>query len=57
MADRKDYNAFMRETLNIKNMREEKRREVSRDGVFKTYKKKLRSTMIGALTAVEDGFE
>ena len=56
MADRNDYNAFLQKSLNLKNMREERKREVSRDGLFKSSKKKIQTTMIGALSTIEDGF-
>jgi hypothetical protein len=40
----------------MKTIREERQREVSRDGLFKSAKKKIQTTMIGALSTVEDGF-
>ena len=56
MTNRDDYNAFLQKSLNMKNIREERRREVSRDGLFKAAKKKIQTTMIGALSTVEDSF-
>jgi len=50
------YNAFLQKSINLKNMREDRKREVSRDGLFKSSKKKIQTTMIGALSTIEDSF-
>lgn len=56
MTNRDDYNAFLQKSLSLKKIREERKREVSRDGLFKSAKKKIQTTMIGALSTVEDSF-
>jgi hypothetical protein len=56
MTNRDDYNAFLQKSLSMKTIREERKREVARDGLFKSAKKKIQTTMIGALSTVEDSF-
>jgi hypothetical protein len=49
-------NNFLKESLDFKNARENRNKEVSRDKLFKTAKKKIQTTMIGALSTVEEMF-
>jgi len=51
-----DYNAFLKSSLSLKKVREDRSREVSRDTLFKSAKKKIQTTMIGALSTIEDSF-
>jgi hypothetical protein len=51
-----DYNAFLKSSLSLKQVREDRSREVSRDTLFKSAKKKIQTTMIGALSTIEDSF-
>jgi|TARA_R110000744_G_scaffold192734_5_gene311874 hypothetical protein len=54
--NRDDYNAFLQKSLSVKSIREDRKREVSKDGLFRSAKKKIQTTMIGALSSVEEGF-
>ena len=54
MAD--EYNKFLKQSLDLKQAREERYRDVSRDKLFKTAKKKIQTTMIGALSTLENSF-
>lgn len=56
MPDEKDYNNFLKQSINLKNIREERRKEVSKDSLFKSCKKKIQTTMIGALDTIEKKF-
>lgn len=56
MSDDKDYNNFLKKSINLKNIREERRKEVSKDSLFKSCKKKIQTTMIGALDTIEKKF-
>ncbi len=44
---------FLEKSINLKNIREERRKEVSKDALFKACKKKVQTTMIGALDTIE----
>lgn len=54
MAD--EYNKFLKQSLDLKHAREERHRDVSRDKLFKAAKKKIQTTMIGALSTLEQSF-
>ena len=56
MTEPQDYHVFLQKSLNLKKIREERTREVSRDTLFKSAKKKIQTTMIGALSTVEESF-
>lgn len=56
MNDKSDYDNFIKKSINLKNIREERRKEVSKDTLFKSCKKKIQTTMIGALDSVEKSF-
>tara|TARA_R110000824_G_scaffold13163_2_gene57254 strand:+ start:2473 stop:2853 length:381 start_codon:yes stop_codon:yes gene_type:complete len=51
-----DYNNFLKSSLDYKRSREDRYKEVSRDSLFKASKKKIQTTMIGALSTVEEHF-
>lgn len=54
--EKPDYNNFLKQSINLKNIREERRKEVSKDALFKSCKKKIQTTMIGALDTIEKQF-
>tara|TARA_B100000287_G_scaffold406704_1_gene431407 strand:+ start:368 stop:745 length:378 start_codon:yes stop_codon:yes gene_type:complete len=54
MAD--EYNKFLKQSLDLKHAREERHRDISRDKLFKAAKKKIQTTMIGALSTLEQSF-
>ena len=56
MSEQKDYKKFLKNSINLKNVREERRKEVSKDELFKSCKKKIQTTMIGALDTIEKQF-
>ena len=51
-----EYNKFLKQSLDLKSAREERHRDISRDKLFKAAKKKLQTTMIGALSTLESSF-
>ncbi len=51
-----DCNKFLKDSLDYKRSREDRYKEVSKDSLFKTSKKKIQTTMIGALSTVEEHF-
>ena len=56
MSKQGDYNNFLKNSINLKNVREERRKEISKDELFKSCKKKIQTTMIGALDTIEKQF-
>jgi transcription termination factor Rho len=54
--DKPEINNFLKQSINLKNIREERRKEVSKDALFKSCKKKIQTTMIGALDTIEKQF-
>ncbi len=54
--DKKNYQSFLENSMNLRNIREERRKEVSKDSLFKSCKKKIQTTMIGALDTIEKQF-
>jgi len=56
MTDKKIPKDFLESSMNLRNIREERRKEVSKDSLFKSCKKKIQTTMIGALDTVEKQF-
>ena len=56
MSDKQDYNSFLKQSLDLKQIREDRRKEVSKETLFKSAKKKIQTTMIGALSTIEDSF-
>jgi transcription termination factor Rho len=51
-----EYNKFLKQSLDLKSAREERHRDLSKDKLFKAAKKKLQTTMIGALSTLENSF-
>lgn len=51
-----EYEAFLKKSLDLKAIRESRSKDVSRDKLFKTAKKKIQTTMIGALSTLEESF-
>ncbi len=51
-----DYNSFLKQSLNLKQIRDERNKEVSKDSLFQSSKKKVQTTMIGALSTIEQSF-
>jgi len=51
-----DYSSFLKQSLNLKQIREERNKEVSKESLFKSSKKKVQTTMIGALSTIEESF-
>ncbi len=51
-----EYNNFLKKSIDLKNIREQRKKEVSKDELFKICKKKIQTTMIGALDVVEKRF-
>ena len=56
MSDQRLPNNFLENQINLRNIREERRKEVSKDALFKSCKKKIQTTMIGALDTIEKQF-
>ncbi len=50
------YSGFLKKSIDLKNIREQRKKEVSKDALFKSCKKKIQTTMIGALDVVEKRF-
>jgi transcription termination factor Rho len=51
-----EYESFLKKSLDLKAIRESRSKDVSRDKLFKTAKKKIQTTMIGALSTLEESF-
>ena len=51
-----NYNKLLKASLDLKQKREDKYREISRDRLYHFAKKKIQTTMIGALSSVEAHF-
>ena len=51
-----ENNSFLKKSLDLKSVREERNRDMSRDKLFKTAKKKIQTTMIGSLSTLESSF-
>jgi transcription termination factor Rho len=56
MKDSEGYNNFLKKSIDLKNIRDERRKEISKDSLFKSCKKKVQTTMIGALDSIERNF-
>jgi transcription termination factor Rho len=55
-GDRCMENEFLKKSLEYKNARESRHKDLSRDKLFKAAKKKIQTTMIGALSTLEESF-
>ena len=51
-----EYHTFLQKSLSLKRVREERSKEISKDALFRSSKKKIQTTMIGALSTLEEGF-
>jgi hypothetical protein len=51
-----EYTNFLKQSLDLRSTREERDREMSKDKLFKAAKKKIQTTMIGALSTLESSF-
>ena len=51
-----DYNSLLKQSLDLKQKRDDKYKEVSKDRLFQIGKKKVQTTMIGALDTIEKSF-
>ena len=51
-----EYNKFLQQSLEYKKAREDRYKDVSRDRLFRVAKKKIETTMIGALSTIEEYF-
>ena len=51
-----EYNSFLKKSLDLKSVREERNKDMSRDKLYKTAKKKIQTTMIGSLSTLESSF-
>ena len=51
-----EYNSFLKKSLDLKSVREERNKDMSRDKLYKTVKKKIQTTMIGSLSTLESSF-
>lgn len=49
-------NNFLKQSLDLRAARESRTKEISKDKLFKAAKKKIQTTMIGALSTLEEGF-
>ena len=49
-------NEFLKKSLEYKNARESRHKDLSRDKLFKAAKKKIQTTMIGALSTLDESF-
>lgn len=51
-----EYTNFLKQSLDLRSTREERNRDLSKDKLFKAAKKKIQTTMIGALSTLESSF-
>ena len=51
-----DYKVLLQNSLDLKRKREDRFREISKDRLYKIAKKKIQTTMIGALSSIEEHF-
>jgi len=49
-------NDFLKQSLNLRAARDERYKDISKDKLFKAAKKKVQTTMIGALSTLEETF-
>tara|TARA_B100000497_G_C7508004_1_gene309651 strand:- start:160 stop:555 length:396 start_codon:yes stop_codon:yes gene_type:complete len=52
----KEYNNFLKKSLDLQKIREDRSKEVSQQSLYKFSEKCIRTTMIGALDAIEKSF-
>ena len=51
-----DFSNYIKASFDFKNKREEREREVSKEKLFLASKKKIQTTMIGAIATIESNF-
>ena len=51
-----NYNDLVKKSLDFKRAREDKYKEISKDRLYQIAKKKIQTTMIGALSTLENNF-
>lgn len=51
-----EYSSYLRKSIELKHLRDEKNKEISKEKLLKATKKKIQTTMIGALHSVEQHF-
>jgi len=51
-----DYNKLLKTSLDLKQKRSDRYKEISRDRLYQIAKKKIQTTMIGALSSLEEHF-
>jgi len=52
----KEYKNFLKESLNLQQIRDERSKEISQQALYKFAEKCIRTTMIGSLDAIEKSF-
>lgn len=55
-SEEKDFTPFLQKSLNLRKIREDRSKDIARDTLFKSCKKKIQTTMIGALSTLEESF-
>lgn len=53
---KENYQEFLSKSLDLKKIRDEKSKEIAKETLYKKSKKKIETTMIGALDAIEKNF-
>jgi predicted DNA-binding protein YlxM (UPF0122 family) len=56
MKEKKEYKNFLKESLNLQKIRDDRSKEVSQQALYKFAEKCIRTTMIGSLDAIEKSF-
>ena len=56
MKDGKYDEGFLQQSLNLKHIREERKKEVAKDALFREAKKRIITTAVGALDTLEKKF-
>tara|TARA_A100001201_G_C4081009_1_gene198959 strand:+ start:1256 stop:1627 length:372 start_codon:yes stop_codon:yes gene_type:complete len=51
-----DYNQLLKKTLDLRSKREEKFKDMSKNRLYEISRKKIQTTMIGALDSIEKSF-
>ncbi len=54
--NKKEYKNFLKESLNLQKMRDDRAKEVSQQALYKFAEKCIRTTMIGSLDVIEKSF-
>ncbi len=53
---KENYQEFLSKSLDLKKIRDKKSKEIAKETLYKKSKKKIETTMIGALDAIEKNF-